>query len=671
MTIETSATSIRSTHPTFVLLLVAAVLVVTIQPAQANIFGKDKQQPVPKWGLDAAKTKTPDYAKDAEAVVLFDETIDSIDSKGRATEKRRSVVRILKPQGRQHPCYASFDVDEKINFFRSWTISAEEKTFQAQDTDFADIGDLSDDVMLSTEKYRVVIPPAADIGAIVVCESEVLTQPWLQETIWQIQSNEPVVLQAFELDLPDARNYSSSWHHYPEVKPEQVAPNHWRWEVHDVHALLLRDIPLVPDRKALLARVNIQWGDTAVADKAERWRAMGQWMSNLEAHRPDPSPEITAKTQELIAGAPDYFTKLYRITDFIQKNVRYFIVMRGIGGMQAHHANEIFRNRYGDCKDKATILISMLQVAGINAYYLAVDSHRGFVDPDAPSIFGDHMITAIEVPADNHDPRLEAIVKAKNAKRYLIFDPTDERTVIGNLRSELQGSYGILGAGNDSELLAIPILAPDANKNTSRGSFTLQIDGTLTGSVKSKHEGTASGNYRYFLKNTDDKERQQYWERYIAEDVPGVILDSVTFTESKELDKPLELDYKITARQYAHQTGPLLLVRPRVVGSHVHYFDDKLRTLPIDLYATGHWHESFDITLPPGYIIDETPGPVDVDTDFVSYHSKTTANGDKLHYERDYQVKQVELPPGKSSAFRTVESSILRDEKGTAVLKKQ
>jgi hypothetical protein len=102
--------------------------------------------------------------------------------------------------------------------------------------------------------------------------------------------------------------------------------------------------------------------------------------------------------------------------------------MRGIGGLQANHASDIFRNRYGDCKDKTTLLISMLQVAGIRAFYMPVDHRRGVVDPDDPSLLGDHMITAIEIPSDVKDPRLKAIVKARDGKRYLIFDPTDERT---------------------------------------------------------------------------------------------------------------------------------------------------------------------------------------------------------------------------------------------------
>ena len=102
----------------------------------------------------------------------------------------------------------------------------------------------------------------------------------------------------------------------------------------------------------------------------------------------------------------------------------------------------------------------MLQVAGIHAFYVPVDSRRGLVDPKDPSLAGDHMISAIEIPADVQDPRLKAIVKAADGKRYLIFDPTDERTPAGNLGSALQGSYGTLAAGASSQVIALPVLGP-------------------------------------------------------------------------------------------------------------------------------------------------------------------------------------------------------------------
>jgi hypothetical protein len=639
------------------------------QPSRARWFNKGL--PVPQWGLDAAKTRTPEYAKDAPAVILYDEYVETIDDQGRAVERKREAIRILKAQGRGNTCDVSYDVDQKINYFRAWTIAADERTYQAQDTNFTESGDTSVPILLSTRKSRVVYPPAVDVDAIEICESEESMDPYSQEKVWSIQNGIPIVFEALEVDLPRGRTQIQSWHHFAVIPPVEVSPNHWRWEIKDMPALNLRDVPSHPHWEALAARMSVQWGDAAVTGVDNQWRAIGAWVTKLEANRPDPSPEITAKALTLIAGAPDFYSKLSHITESIQKDIRYFIVERGIGGLQANHAADIFRNRYGDCKDKTTLLISMLQVAGIHAFYVPVDDRRGVVDPQAPSLVGNHMITAIELPSDLQDPRLMAIVKVKDGKRYLMFDPTDERTPVGNLNSYLQGSYGILSAGTSSQLIALPVLGPDANGTKRKGEFTLATDGTLTGSVDASHSGPDGAELRAFLKYTDEKDRHDYWENTVARDLPGVVLSGFRFVQPPELDQALEFHYEVAAPQYAHPTGSLLLVRPRVVGTYSSAFDDKPRTVPVDLTATGRWHDSFDITLPPGYVVDETPGPVDVDLDFASYHSSVTSRSNILHYEREYVVRQVEIPANRVADFRKLESAILTDERGTAVLKNQ
>jgi hypothetical protein len=640
-------------------------------------MARNKQEPVPQWGLDAAKTPTPEYARGSGSVVLYDEYVETIDDQGRATERKREAIRILEPQGRHDGCMIRYDVDQKVNYFREWTITAKGDVFQAKETDFSEEGDTSVPIMLSTAKARVVHPPAEEMGATIVCESEELMAPWDQEKIWGIQSGIPILFEALELDLPAGRTYSESWHRFPPVKPVEVAPNHWRWEIKDMPKLDLRDVKESPAWAALAARMSVTWGDAAVTGKDNEWRALGEWTTTLEAGRPDPTPEITAKAQALTSGAPDFYSKLKNVTEYIQNNVRYFIVARGIGGMQAHYASDIFRNQYGDCKDKTTLLIAMLEAVGIKAYYVPVDDRRGVVDPDAPSLAGNHMITAIEVPAGVDDPRLPAIVAANDGKRYLIFDPTDERTPVGNLPSDEQGSYGMLAAGTASQVIALPELPPGANGKDRKGSFTLAADGSLTGTVETSSTGPLGADLRMELKYSDLKERRESVEKSVGRDLSGAALDSLEFVEPPDLDKPMELRYKVTVPEYAHQAGALLLLRPRVIGDDSVAVDDKLRTVPIevgvpgDLGATGQWRDSFDITLPPGYVVDETPDPVDLDMDFASYHATTTAKGNVLHYEREYVVRQVEIPASRAADFRKLEGAILYDEKGTAVLKKQ
>jgi hypothetical protein len=653
-------------------LLACALLLLAVSRAGA----KEKPQPVPQWAVDAAKTATPVSAKDSSAVVLSDEYVITIDEKNHAVERERFAIRILKPQGRSYAhCSVSYDIDEKLNYFHSWTIAPDGKQLQAMDSDFIDHGAYAAPILQFTERIRTVNPPGNDPGAVIACETEEQLRPYMNEEEWEIQTSIPIVAEALELALPPGGHYADSWRRYTPVKPVEVASNHLRWEIKDMRALDLENLHEAPHWGALVARMSVKWGDAAVKGEDNQWRALGLWQQQLEEHRPDPTPEITAKTHEVVAGAPDFYTKLARITDYIQKNVRYFVVEKGMGGWQAHYAGDIFRNGYGDCKDKTTLLISMLRVIGVPAYYFHVDSRRGIIDPNAPSLIGNHMITAIELPDGETDPRLLAWVKGINGKTLLIFDPTDEVTPIGLIRSELQGSYGNLAHGEYSQVLRMPLLPPEAEGLVRKGSFTLAPDGTLTGDIREQFIGDDATSERWFIKDNDSRELHEKLERGLGSDLPGLSFKGFEFSGTSELDHPLDLDLHLTATGYAHSSGPLLLLRPRILGSHARVVPDvmegKERAYPIEMGHPGHWRDSFDIAIPEGYVIDDIPNPVDVDVDFASYHASVSAQGKVLHYESEYVVRDIEIPPSKAQAFRLLESAILTNEKGAAVLKKQ
>jgi hypothetical protein len=635
-----------------------------------------KTQPPPDWAVAEAKTPTPSDTGDASAVFLFDEYVITVDEQNHAVERERSAVRILKPQGRQYAhCGVEYNTDAKLNYFRAWTIAADGRQFQAKETDFKDEGEYADVDMQSDDRFRILNPPAGDPGAVVVCETEVHLRSYMTSEDWQIQMPIPVVDETLELDLPPGGHFAQSWSRYAPVKPEEVGSNRLRWEIKGMPALDLENLHATPPWDALAARMSVKWGDSAVNGVDNQWRAIGLWEAQLEEHRTDPTPEITAKAQELTAGAPEFYTKLSRITDYIQKNVRYFVVMRGIGGWQAHYAGDIYRNRYGDCKDKTTLLISMLQAIGVRAYYLHVNSERGVIDPAEPSLMGNHMITAIELPEGESDPRLMARTKAANGKTLLIFDPTDETTPVGLIRGELQGAYGNICDGTDSQVLEMPVLSPDSAGLDRTGSFVLAADGSLTGDVTDEFTGVNAASERSFLKERDQKDIRETLERGLGGDLPGLTFKGYEFHQPDGLDQPVRLDLHVSAASYAHPAGLLLLVRPRVTGRDTREVPDvmesKAREYPIEIGEPGHWHDSFDITLPAGYAVDEAPDPVSLDVGFASYTSTVAAKGNVLHYERDYIVRQVEIPPAKADDFRKLEGAILFDEKGAVVLKKE
>ena len=77
----------------------------------------------------------------------------------------------------------------------------------------------------------------------------------------------------------------------------------------------------------------------------------------------------------------------------------------------------------------------------------------------------------------------------------------------------------------------------------------------------------------------------------------------------------------------------------------------------------------FEIALPPGYVVDELPPPVDADFSFASYHSRTEAKGNVLDYTRTFEIKELSVPVSKADELRKFYRIIANDERNTAVLK--
>ena len=179
-----------------------------------------KMQPAPEWAVAAAQIPTPADAKDAHSVLLSDEYLITVDDHNRAVERERWAVRILAPEGRDDThCMAEYDADEKLDYFHSWTITADGHQFQAMDTDFKDVGGGGDVDMQFSDRFRVLNPPGADPGAVVACETETHLRPYFTSEEWQIQYSFPVVKESLELVLPPGGHFAVSWSNYAPVKP--------------------------------------------------------------------------------------------------------------------------------------------------------------------------------------------------------------------------------------------------------------------------------------------------------------------------------------------------------------------------------------------------------------------------------------------------------------------
>jgi hypothetical protein len=647
-------------------LLTAAFVIASALPALAGT-----PQP-PDWVLTAAHAATPDYAKSTMAVVLDDEETLTVQPDGKATLLKRRVIKILRPQGRGFATvFVPIDRDRKLHSFHVWSIAADGHPYTLRDNEIVEVGDDEYGMLYVDLHAKMARAPAADPGAVVAYEYERTERPYVQEYSWHFQDSIPTLHSVFELILPPDWHYSVAARKDAGVATSQPAPGHYRWQLDRVPGIDIEDVPMTPEFGAMAGRLVVRYSRDPQPAGDARWTAIGDWYTSLATPSAQATPDLSAKAKELVAGQTDFTAKIQSIANYMQRNIRYVGIEIGIGGLQPHSADEVFRNRYGDCKDKATLLRAMLESVGIHSTWVLVDTRRGFVDPAIPSIDGNHAIAAIEIPAGYTSPLLQSVVTTKSGKRYLIFDPTNEWIPIGQIPPYEQGGYGILSEGGQSQLIALPVMTPASDRIDHTIHAQLAADGSLEASVVEQRFGYAAERPRVTFTAGSQQQQRDYLEQRLRRDLTSVSIEKLTAGHSTELSHPLELDYSFHVANYARSAGDLLLVRPRILGSDAWSLPRETRAWPIDLSAVQSRTDHIDLTLPPGYVVDELPDAVSLDTDFASYHSAVTADATTLHYTREYTVKQLQLDASRYDDLRKFSERVAYDEATSAVLKKK
>jgi hypothetical protein len=583
------------------------------------------------------------------------------------------VVKILRPQGREDATVAvNFDQDRKLLALHVWSIAPDGHEYTVKDNEMVERG-YGGGALYESIRVKLAEAPGRDPGGIVAYDYQRNMRPYAAEDNWIFQDRIPSLSRSYTLELPAGFSYQTVWAHATPVAPIDLEQQRWRWELRDVPGIDLDGVSMPPNPQALAGRMTVHFISPGMTTpEANSWQSLGAWYGQLTKDRLVASPEIAAKAAELVGQKSDFSDRVQAVAEFVQQQVRYFDIEIGIGGLQPHAAADVFRNRYGDCKDKATLLSAMLSTIGVHAALVMVDTERGVVDPEAPSLLGDHMITAIEIPKGYDSPRLKSVVTAKTGRRYLIFDPTWDRTAFGPLEHDLQGGYGLLFEGEESQAIQFPVLSPALNTLHRQAAFQLQEDGSIRGSVTEARFGDLSESRRRLYATEDAKAQQDFFDGLLKRDFTNFSMSDLKVENVDALSKELTTTYSLNVDGYGAKAGSLLMVRPRVLGDEAPELDRRSRrTVPIDLRETMQEQDDYSIQLPAGYVVDDLPQPVKIDVGFAAYESSSKVEGNILRYTRTYTVREVTLPANRYADLRRLAETIGSDEQSRAVLKKQ
>jgi hypothetical protein len=655
------------------LLVVFSVLMIALACPPCSTAGTD----APQWAQALVSAPLPAHDEKTDAVLLYSEQNVTVISADKVKTQVREAYKILRPSGRHYgTVVVSFNPPRsKVTSLHGWCIPAQGRDYEVKDKDavessppMVDGGELVSDV-----KVKVLRIPASDPGNIVAYEYELEERPLVLEDNWVFQEESPVRESHYSLQLPSGWEYRASWLNSPETKPTQSGSGA-QWMVSDVKAI--RSEQDMPPFSGVAGQMIVSFfppGGPA-ANGFSSWQQMGRWYQNLTSGRRDASPEIKQQVSLLTASETTPLAKMNAIAQFLQRDIRYVAIELGIGGFQPHAAPDVFLHRYGDCKDKVTLMSSMLHEIGIDSYYVLINTRRGAVTPEMPAHSDgfNHAILAIRLPDDVTDRSLIATVHHPRLGTMLFFDPTNELTPFGQIGGYLQANWGLLVTPDGGELVELPEEPAAMNSVERTAKLTLDASGTLEGEVKEVRVGDRARSQRHALRNVmKETEKIKPIELLLADSLSMFDIEKASVINLQQNDRPFGFEYSFSAPHYATSAGDLLLVRPRVLGSKALPLleTSEPRLFPIEFEGPARDTDTFEIALPPGYQVDDLPPPVDADFGFASYHSKSEVKGNVIRYTREFEVKQLSVPVSKAEELKKFYRIVATDERNTAVLK--
>ena len=141
------------------------------------------------------------------------------------------------------------------------------------------------------------------------------------------------------------------------------------------------------------ATAPIDWAPTLIVSTYPSWEALGNAQFALSDPKSEPNDQIRSLADQITTGVTDRRAQAAAIFNWVATNIRYYDVVLNQGGFVPHDASQTLKNRYGDCKDHATLMRALLRAKGIAADYVLINAgnkiYRSF---EVPILSFDHMI---------------------------------------------------------------------------------------------------------------------------------------------------------------------------------------------------------------------------------------------------------------------------------------
>lgn len=369
----------------------------------------------------------------------------------------------------------------------------------------------------------------------------------------------------------------------------------------------------------------------------ESWDEVGRWWWALVRDQLVPDDSLRRIVEELTEGVESPAERVRAIHRWVIERTRYVALEFGIHGYQPYRVTQVVDRGFGDCKDKAALLVTMLELAGVDASMVLLRTRlSGRVPPRPPGLtLFDHAIAYV--------PELD-----------LFLDGTAEQSGTTELPWMDQGVSALIVAGDgSSRLVTTPIDEPDENLSRLEVRMTLPgADAPPLLEVLEQISGAEAAQLRFHFQAP--ALRRERLEARMTRGWPGARLLGHRFLEISDREQPVELEARLEAPSTSQERGGRLRVelsRPRELSRR--WARRSERQTPLELRTPPHTTlEERVVELPPGASVAELPPPVSITSPFGSLESSSRLDGREVRATTRLVVTTDRIEPTEYGEFR-------------------
>ncbi len=520
--------------PRLLQLFLISVVCLTAQLHATDIWDVPAFSATPEALRQACDAVRP--GKDSEATVLLNEMHFTFDSAGRAIEVRHRIYRVDTQEGvngwsEVSAQWAPWHQSKPEIRARTITVDGAVHALDPKTLEDLPIHESAPAVYSDTRKFGGPLP-AVGPGAII--EEEVTltdTAPFfssgtatVRSLAWYVPVNKTRVVLAY----PESSAVRYKVQQLPQISiSKSLAGN--------VESVTLEQGPLpaytqdvdhLPPDVVLYPALEFTTGTT--------WQRIAADYASLTEEKlrlTDVEPlMVKINVKE---GSREQVIR--RIVASLHANIRYTGVEFGESNLIPQFPSETLKRKYGDCKDKAALLVTMLRSAGIAANLALLDAGPGVdIDPDLPGMgVFDHAI--VYVPAAGTDPETW-------------IDATAQYSQVGTLPWGDYGRRALVIGSNTKSLTRTPELSAANVIHRELREFTMAEYGPSKIVETNEDIGPGDADSRDYYSG-DSKELRKQAEKYVKDMYLADSLISLEHGDLSNLEKPALVKYVTTGRR--------------------------------------------------------------------------------------------------------------------------